>query len=116
MATTREGMVEVDRCTVIGNASTDFFGNQGGIGLSDYGHLLLAGSCVRENSGDQVVAFGSIYANGTCAEIANSHLGDGLMAGGVRVFNVDRAMAARMPGADAEGIGCEWPPDVKGPQ
>lgn len=56
-----------DRCTVVSNVSTNFFGPQGGIGMANDGDVLVKDSIVWGNFGNQIDAFGYPYNQGCVA-------------------------------------------------
>ena len=59
-----EAKITLRRCTIYGNASTSFFGHQGGVAGANGGDTWVQDSIVWGNSGSQIEAFGSPYNAG----------------------------------------------------
>ena len=74
-------------CTVRNNDSTSWsFGHQGGIGLANEGVLAISKSMVYRNGGDQIGAFGAVYAKGTRASVENCYIENDARACGISLF------------------------------
>ena len=86
MADGRDAALVVVDCTIEGNDSSDFFGRQGGISLANSATLSVSGCFVSGNGGDQVGAFGNVYANGTRAQVERSYVEGGARACNIPVF------------------------------
>jgi hypothetical protein len=71
------GTMTLERCTVYGNSSNSFFGQQGGISMANYGTVEVRDCIVWGNEGSEVGAFGSPYDQGTQATVSFSCLEGG---------------------------------------
>lgn len=74
------GSMTFDRCTVVSNVSTNFFGQQGGIGMANDGDVFVRDCIVYGNYGNQIDAFGAPYNVG-CVAVCNWSLVQGGFAG-----------------------------------
>lgn len=75
-------MTTFDRCTVVSNTSTNFFGPQGGIGMANDGDVTVRDSIVHGNFGNQIDAFGYPYNQGCVATAAYSCIQGGFAGTG----------------------------------
>jgi hypothetical protein len=75
-------LMTFDRCTVVANMSTNFFGPQGGIGMANDGDVLVRDSIVWGNFGNQIDAFGFPYNQGCVATAAWSCIQNGFAGTG----------------------------------
>ncbi len=74
------GTMSFDRCTVVNNRSNNFFGQQGGISMANYGQVWVQNSIVWANQGTEIGAFGYPYNKGTKATVRYTDV-DGGFAG-----------------------------------
>jgi hypothetical protein len=71
------GLITFDRCTVVANTSTNFFGPQGGIGMANDGDVVVHDCIVWGNFGNQIDAFGAPYNRGCVATVTWSCVQNG---------------------------------------
>ncbi|MEX1111148.1 MAG: LamG-like jellyroll fold domain-containing protein [Chthoniobacterales bacterium] len=83
---TERSTIIFDRCTVWGNTSTDFFGNQGGVSAAWSGKIIVRNSILWGNGGSQLGAFSGIYATGTSGEVHYSTIQGFVSGGGLSAF------------------------------
>ena len=76
-----------DRCTVVSNVSTNFFGPQGGIGMANDGDVVVRDSIVWANFGNQIDAFGAPYNQGCVASASYSCVQGGFAGTGNLAVN-----------------------------
>ena len=90
-ATLTEGdsYITFDRCTVYGNNSTDFIGNQGGIVVT-HGSTGIVRNCILwGNSGMQLAAYGSWYGRDATVHVSYSCVQGGVAPNGIGHFYDD---------------------------
>jgi hypothetical protein len=109
MASGNGAALIVENTTVERNSSTDFFGNQGGIGIANDATLSVSDSIAECNSGDQIGAFGNVYAKGTRAQVESSYVEGGVRACGISLFIPHDNNYKERPN---KGCGCSE--DIKG--
>ncbi|MDP6519139.1 MAG: right-handed parallel beta-helix repeat-containing protein [Planctomycetota bacterium] len=63
------GTMSFESCTVYGNSSNSFFGQQGGISMANYGTVDVRDTIVWANEGAEIGAFGAPYDQGTHAAV-----------------------------------------------
>ena len=78
-----------DRCTVYGNKSDDFIGNQGGIGVANTGKVIVKNSILWGNTGMQIAAYGSGYGAQSTIRVSYSCVQGGVAANGAGHFYDD---------------------------
>jgi hypothetical protein len=76
------GTMLLDRCTVVGNRSNAFFGQQGGISMANYGLVWVQNSIVWGNQGVQIGPFGPPYDKGTKATVTYCDVQNGFTGTG----------------------------------
>jgi hypothetical protein len=95
------GRMRIENSTIFGNESTNFFGHQGGVGMANGGQVDIVNSLLWGNSGDQIGAFSSIYANGTKADVSYSLVEGGYEGeGNLQVTNPGFTDSSNPTGAD----------------
>ena len=75
-----------DRCTVYGNKSDDFIGNEGGLSVANTGTIIVRGCIVWGNTGLQVAAYGSYYGRESTIRVGYSCVQGGVAANGAGSF------------------------------
>lgn len=78
-----------DRCTVYGNRSDNFIGNQGGISVANTGTVIVKNSIVWGNTGAQIAAYGSYYGAQSTIRVSYSCVQGGVAANGAGHFYND---------------------------
>ena len=78
-----------DRCTIYGNRSDDFIGNQGGIGVANTGTVIVKNSILWGNTGNQIAAYGSYYGAQSTIRVSYSCVQGGVAANGAGHFYND---------------------------
>ncbi|MBQ6339592.1 MAG: InlB B-repeat-containing protein [Kiritimatiellae bacterium] len=78
-----------DRCTIYGNRSDDFIGNQGGIGVANTGTVIVKNSILWGNTGNQIAAYGSSYGAQSTIRVSYSCVQGGVAANGAGHFYND---------------------------
>lgn len=78
-----------DRCTVYGNKSDNFIGNQGGIGVANTGTVIVKNSILWGNTGMQIAAYGSGYGAQSTIRVSYSCVQGGVAANGAGHFYND---------------------------
>ena len=79
--------VILDYCTVRNNDTVLWgFGHQGGLSLANLGVMSVSRSLVYSNGGDQIGAFGAVYACGTRAQVERSYIEGGAKANNISLF------------------------------
>ena len=66
------GQMTLERCTVYGNSSNNFFGHQGGVSMANYGTVTVKDCLIWGNEGSEIGAFSSPYDQGTQALVSYS--------------------------------------------
>jgi hypothetical protein len=102
---TERSTIIFDRCTVWGNTSTDFFGNQGGVGAAWSGKIIVKNSLLWGNGGSQLGAFSGIYASGTEGELHYSIIQGSVTGGGLSAFTAGAGNLTADPLFAAAGAG-----------
>ena len=92
------------------NRSDDFFGIQGGISLANEATLSVSSSVVAGNAGDQIGAYGNVYARGTRAQVETSFI-----EGGARACNISIFIPRGNNHRDRPEYGCGCRSDIKSP-
>ena len=78
-----------DRCTIYGNRSDNFIGNQGGIGVANTGTVIVKNSILWGNTGMQIAAYGSGYGAQSTIRVSYSCVQGGVAANGAGHFYND---------------------------
>ena len=78
-----------DRCTIYGNRSDNFVGNQGGIGVANTGTVIVKNSILWGNTGMQIAAYGSGYGAQSTIRVSYSCVQGGVAANGAGHFYND---------------------------
>ena len=87
--TEADSFVTFDRCTIFGNNSTDFIGNQGGIVVT-HGSTGIVRNCILwGNSGMQLAAYGSWYGRDATVHVSYSCVQGGVAPNGIGHFYDD---------------------------
>ena len=71
------GTMLIEHCTVYGNSSNNFFGQQGGISLANNGDAVVRNSIVWGNEGAELGAFAPPYNSGTQMDVEYSDIEGG---------------------------------------
>jgi hypothetical protein len=71
------GAITLERCTVYGNSSDDFYGRQGGISIANAGTVEVRDCVVWGNEGSEIGAFGAPYDVDTESIVSFSCVEDG---------------------------------------
>ena len=82
-------MATFDRCTVYGNRSDNFIGNQGGIAVANTGTVIVKNSILWNNTGMQIAAYGSYYGAQSTIRVSYSCVQGGVAANGAGHFYND---------------------------
>jgi hypothetical protein len=112
-------LMTFDRCTVVANMSTNFFGPQGGIGMANDGDVVVRDSIVWGNFGNQIDAFAFPYNQGCVATaswscIQNGFAGTGNLAIDPRFVSpatLDYRLQSNSPCIDAGDPAATLDPD-----
>ena len=78
-----------DRCTVFGNKSDDYIGNQGGLAVANTGKIIVRSSILWGNTGVQIGAYGSYYGADSTIRVSYSCVQGGVAANGAGHFYND---------------------------
>ena len=81
-----ESIATFDRCTVYGNYSDNYIGQQGGLGVANTGTIMVKNTIAWGNSGQQVAAYGSSYGAESTINISYSCVQGGAAANGAGHF------------------------------
>src|SRR5574344_819032 len=86
-----------DRCTVYGNRSDNFIGNQGGLSVANTGTIIVRGSILWGNTGMQIAAYGSYYGRESTIRVSYSCVQGGVAANGAGRFYNEGGNISRDP-------------------
>lgn len=75
-----------DQCTVYGNRSDNYIGNQGGLSVANTGTIIVRNSILWGNTGHQIAAYGSYYGRDSTIMVQNSCVQGGVAANGAGHF------------------------------
>ena len=78
-----------DRCTVYGNRSDDYIGNEGGISVANTGTVIVRSCILWGNTGMQLAAYGSYYGAQSTIRVSYSCVQGGVAANGAGHFYND---------------------------
>ena len=78
-----------DRCTVYGNKSDDYIGNEGGISVANSGTVIVRSCILWGNTGMQLAAYGSYYGAQSTIRVSYSCVQGGVAANGAGHFYND---------------------------
>ena len=78
-----------DRCTVFGNKSDDYIGNQGGLSVANTGTIIVRSCILWGNTGMQIAAYGSYYGAQSTIRVSYSCVQGGVAANGAGHFYND---------------------------
>ena len=101
------GRMTLERCTIYGNSSDNFFGHQGGISMANHGTVTVRDCIVWGNAGNQIDAFAAPYNAGTQATVSFSSVQGGFSGPGNTASDpqfaelVDFALLPSSPCVDA---------------
>ena len=111
--------ITLNRCTVFGNTSNSFFGQQGGVAGANHGDTWMNDCIIWGNSGNQIDAFGSPYNAGvdfyvTYTDVEGGYSGTGNISGNPLFFdtsNDDFTLLTGSPCIDAANPSSSLDPD-----